>query len=88
MIFKMVMLVAVAGLMPFTVNSNLTAEETGGGDNFEIDLATLDAWAAPYRNWHYWPEHVIVAEPNIPGQEAFKNTDVPCVYQLPGEESV
>lgn len=50
----------------------------------EIDDATLDAWSAPYRHWHYWPEHVISAEPNIPGYEAFKNTDVPCVYQLPG----
>lgn len=50
-----------------------------------IDRATLDAWSAPYRNWHYYPSHVIPAEPNIPGYEAFRNTDVPCVYQLPGD---
>ncbi|MEI6218909.1 MAG: hypothetical protein WCP86_08410 [bacterium] len=49
-----------------------------------IDLVTLDRWSAPYRNWSYWPDHVIDAEPNIQGYEAFKNTDVPCVYQLPG----
>lgn len=51
----------------------------------EIDRATLDTWSAPYRSWHYWPEHVIASEPRIPGHESFHNTDVPCVYQLPGE---
>jgi predicted GH43/DUF377 family glycosyl hydrolase len=50
-----------------------------------IDRATLDAWSAPYRGWHYWPDHVIPARPNIPGYEEFENTDVPCVYQLPGQ---
>lgn len=50
----------------------------------DIDRATLDAWSAPFRGWHYWPDHVIPAEPKIPGHEDFKNTDVPCVYQLPG----
>jgi hypothetical protein len=51
----------------------------------EIDRATLDQWSAPYRQWHYWPDHVIAAEPNIPGHASFKNTDVPTVYQLPGQ---
>ena len=32
----------------------------GGG---RVDQATLDRWAASYRNWHYWPEHVIPARP-------------------------
>ena len=50
-----------------------------------IDRATLDAWAKPYRGWHYWPDHVIPAEPKIPGYEAFKNTDCPTVYQIPGD---
>ncbi len=50
----------------------------------EIDGATLDKWSEPYRNWHYWPDHVISAEPKVPGHEDFKNIDVPCVYQLPG----
>jgi predicted GH43/DUF377 family glycosyl hydrolase len=52
----------------------------------QIDRATLDLWTASYRGWHYWPAHVIPSEPNIPGYEEFKNTDVPCVYQLPGDE--
>jgi hypothetical protein len=50
-----------------------------------IDRETLDQWTAPYRGWHYHPEHVIPAQPNIPGYEKFNNTDVPCVYQLPGQ---
>jgi len=52
-----------------------------------IDSATLDKWSAPYRGWHYYPTPVIPAEPKIPGYEKFKSTDVPCVYQLPGQAS-
>jgi predicted GH43/DUF377 family glycosyl hydrolase len=51
----------------------------------EIDPQTLDQWSAPYRNWHYQPGHVIGSQPNIPGHETFHSTDVPCVYQLPGQ---
>lgn len=50
----------------------------------DIGRETLDRWSAPYRGWTYHADHVIPAEPKIPGYEAFKNTDVPCVYQLPG----
>ncbi|HPA16764.1 MAG TPA: hypothetical protein PLU30_03375 [Verrucomicrobiae bacterium] len=59
--------------------------ETSSGATPPIGRATLDEWSAPYRGWHYWPEHVIPAEPGIPGHEDFHNTDVPCVYQLPDE---
>lgn len=58
---------------------------THAAPSAEIDRATLDQWSAPYRGWHYWPDHVIAAEPKIPGYEQFVNTDCPCVYQLPGE---
>ncbi len=51
----------------------------------DIDRATLDAWSAPYRNWHYHPDYVIPVAPAVPGFEDFKNTDVPTVYQLPGD---
>ncbi len=51
----------------------------------DIDRETLDAWSAPYRDWHYQAEHVISAQPKIPGYEEFHNTDCPCVYQLPGQ---
>jgi predicted GH43/DUF377 family glycosyl hydrolase len=50
-----------------------------------IDRETLDKWSAPYRGWHYQPDHVISADPKIPGHGDFKNTDVPCVYQIPGQ---
>jgi predicted GH43/DUF377 family glycosyl hydrolase len=50
-----------------------------------IDRATLDQWSAPYRGWHYQPNHAIPANPNIPGHEKFKSTDAPCAYQLPGQ---
>lgn len=53
-----------------------------------MDTATLDCWAAPYRGWHYWPQHIIPSQPAIPGHEAFHNTDVPCVYQLPGQSGI
>ena len=51
----------------------------------EIDRATLDRWTAPFRGWHYQPGHVIPEKPNISGHEKFRNADVPCVYQLPGQ---
>ncbi len=50
----------------------------------DIDPATLDRWSAPFRGWHYWPDHVVPAHPEIPGHAGFHQTDVPCVYQLPG----
>lgn len=58
---------------------------TRAGMPGELDPATLERWAAPFRGWHYWPEHVIPARPRIPGHEDFANPDVPCVYQLPGQ---
>ena len=47
----------------------------------------LDRWSAPYRGWHYWPDHVIPAKPKIPGHEVFGNTDCPTVFQLPGSRT-
>lgn len=53
-----------------------------------IDRVTLDQWSAPFRGWHYWPQHVIGAQPKIPGYEAFHSTDCPCVYQIPGQDGI
>lgn len=50
----------------------------------EIDQATLDAWTAPYRGWHYRAEPIIPSEFEIPGGEQFHSFDVPTVYQLSG----
>ena len=69
----------VCGLMPLAAATASVQE---------IDQPTLKEWSAPYRGWHYQAEHVISAQPNIPGYEKFRNTDVPCVYQLPGRPDI
>lgn len=43
-------------------------------------------WSEPYRNWHYHPDLVIPSNPDIPGYEEVKMTDVPTVFQIPGDE--
>ena len=50
-----------------------------------IDQATLDQWSAKFRNWHYWPGHVIGPSPKIEGFDNILGTDVPTVYQIPGD---
>ena len=55
--------------------------------SFAIDEATLDAWCAPYRGWHYLAQHVIAAQPDLPGFPDVHMTDVPTVYQLPGDDA-
>lgn len=52
-----------------------------------IDHATVDAWSAKFRGWHYRPEHVIPAAPMIPGFEDVQATDVPTIYRLPGDDA-
>lgn len=51
-----------------------------------IDRATLDRWSAPYRGWHYWPEHVVPARPAVGPVANLLGTDVPTVYQVPGSD--
>lgn len=50
-----------------------------------IDAETVRQWSAPYRGWHYHPNHVILAKPEIKGFPDVKMTDVPTVYQVPGD---
>ncbi|MBI4323713.1 MAG: hypothetical protein HY674_00445 [Chloroflexi bacterium] len=59
-------------------SGNATATE-------ELNKETLDAWSAPYRGWHYWPDHVVPAAPAIAGATNILGTDVPTVYQIPGD---
>jgi hypothetical protein len=54
--------------------------------SIDIDGATLDLWAAPYRGWHYWPDHVVPARPEIGSITNLLGTDVPTVYQVPGRD--
>ena len=51
-----------------------------------IDPATLDEWSAPYRNWHYWPNHVIPYNPQIGDITNLIGTNVPTVFQISGSE--
>jgi predicted GH43/DUF377 family glycosyl hydrolase len=50
-----------------------------------IDPPTVQQWSAPFRNWHYWPDHVIPASPQIEGATNLIGTDVPSIYQIPGD---
>lgn len=43
-------------------------------------------WSTPYRHWYYHPDHVIKPSPDIPEYPNIHMTDVPTVYQLPGNE--
>jgi predicted GH43/DUF377 family glycosyl hydrolase len=80
----MILLTTAAALIFLCSHHAIAAEATPGEG--PLDSATVEAWSAPYRNWHYHPDHVIPAQPKIPGFEAFHSTDVPTVYQLPGDD--
>lgn len=67
------------GVLEWRVNA--PADPTG------IDAATVKRWSAPYRGWHYHPEHVIPAKPEIEGVDTVRSVDVPTVFQLPGDET-
>ncbi len=77
------MALVVLGLMTCPVTSRSAEPAVGSGA--DIDRATMDRWSAPFRGWHYRPDHVIPEKPGIPGHETFHSTDVPCVYQLAGQ---
>ncbi len=51
----------------------------GNESSMGIDRATLDQWTAPYRGWHYAPDHVIPPSPN--DGLNFKMTDCPLVWR-------
>ena len=57
-----------------------------GEQSASVDIDTAKQWSAPYRNWHYYPGHVIPEKPAIKGFEGFASTDVPTVYQLPDDK--
>ena len=51
----------------------------------EIDRETIKKWSTPYRGWHYYPNHIIPSHPEIAGFEDVIMTDVPTVFQIPGD---
>ncbi|MDQ8198033.1 hypothetical protein QEH56_07735 [Pelagicoccus enzymogenes] len=50
-----------------------------------ISVEQAEEWSEKFRNWHYYPEHVIPAVPEIEGVENVHMTDVPTVFQLPDD---
>jgi predicted GH43/DUF377 family glycosyl hydrolase len=60
--------------------TNETVAATG------LDAGTLAQWSAPFRHWHYWPAHVIPPVPALPGATNILGTDIPSVYQIPGDD--
>ena len=53
-------------------------------DAHEVDPAAAKRWAARFRGWHYYPRHVIPPNPN--DGLGFRMIDVPCVYQIEGDD--
>jgi len=60
------------------------AASASAAESMTIDANTVKRWSRPYRNWYYYPDHVIPARPGIKGFEDIRMTDVPTVFQLPG----
>jgi len=71
---------------PSEFASTTTAPKQPGENSSVIDAETVKQWSAPYRGWHYYPDHVIAPKPKIKGVGGIRATDVPTVFQLPGDE--
>jgi hypothetical protein len=68
----------------FTLAVTATLSAPHGLETATIDQATVQRWSAPFCDWHYYPDHVISGAPGIPGYEGIQKTDVPTVFQVPG----
>ena len=71
--------------MSMLLSGLIVGFSVGIADTMTIDSETMENWAAPYRGWQYYPDHVIPASPNIPGFEKVKATDVPTIFQVSGD---
>lgn len=56
--------------------------------NSLISSQDVHTWSNKYRYWHHHPSHVIRPDIVIKGHEGIQMTDVPTVYQLPGDDSM
>ena len=52
-----------------------------------LSLESVRQWSQKYRHGVHQPKHVILANPEIPGCGDIEMTDVPTIYQLPGNAS-
>ncbi len=78
-------LILLARKLFFATILSLTIAHHTLAETLEIDATTLAKWSAPYRGWHYHPDHVIPAKPAIKGFEDVEMTDVPTVFQIPDD---
>jgi len=76
--FKLLCLLIMAGILSYSCNRNSKESNTSE----TIDANTVEEWSEPFRNWYYYPDHVIPANPSIKGFEEVKMTDVPTVFQI------
>mgnify|MGYP000398041210 CR=1 FL=1 len=53
----------------------------------ELTYETIAEWTEPFRDWYYYPEHVVDPDPGIDGYPEVRKTDVPTVYRLPGDDT-
>ena len=63
---------------------------SGGSHSFcrnsLISSQDIHEWSMKYRGWQHHAEHVIKPDVVIDGFEGIQMTDVPTVYQLPGDD--
>jgi predicted GH43/DUF377 family glycosyl hydrolase len=76
--------IILGSVLMFLACGIMSAQDTQ--ESMVIDTNMVEEWSAPYRGWHYYPDHVIPARPNIKGFEKIRSTDVPTVFQLPGDK--
>lgn len=50
-----------------------------------LSTESVRKWSQKYRNWIHHPNHVIHSNPEISGYNNVTMTDVPTIYQLPGD---
>ena len=52
----------------------------------DYSMGRIKKWSESFRNWNYYPDLVIPPNPQIKGFEDVMMTDVPTVFQLPGDD--
>ena len=78
--------VGLAVMLAFVPKGRGAEGDASANPGQPLNPATVAEWSAPFRNWHYWPTHVVPAHPPIPGVTNIIATDIPTVYQIPGND--
>ncbi len=58
-----------AGVMAISAMLTTVVTTQAAENSMAIDPTTMRQWSAPYRGWHYYPDHVIPSKPGIEGFE-------------------